>query len=161
MKWRKYFLFFFFFNFLFRIEVESIRAFLVAQTVKNVPAVQETQVWSPVQEDPLERGSATYSSILAWRVPWTEDPTEKPLAPIRVTNRYITFLFIWRNFSSLKRAKEGQKEKGDPKMIYCCHCYPFQWWLHGYHDFAKKFLTAVFLWFVLCFSLRFCLSINV
>ena len=89
------------------------------------------------------------------------DPTEKPLAPIRVTNRYITFLFIWRNFSSLKRAKEGQKEKGDPKMIYCCHCYPFQWWLHGYHDFAKKFLTAVFLWFVLWFSLRFCLSINV
>ena len=64
----------------------------------------------------------------------------KPLAPIVDTNRYITFLFIWRNFSSLKRAKEGQKEKGEPKMIYCCHCYSFQWWLHGYYDFAKKFL---------------------
>ena len=50
-------------------------ASLVAQTVKNLPPVQETWVWSPGQEDPLEKGMATHSSsILAWRIPWTKDP---------------------------------------------------------------------------------------
>ena len=43
-----------------------------AQTVKKPPAVQETQVQSLDQEDPLEKGIATYSNILAWRIPWTE-----------------------------------------------------------------------------------------
>ena len=50
------------------------RAFLVAQNVKNSPAVQETQVtWvlSLGQEDPLEEGTVTHSCILAWRIPWT------------------------------------------------------------------------------------------
>ena len=42
--------------------------------VKNLPAVQETQIQSQGQEDPLEKGMATYSSILAWRIPWTEKP---------------------------------------------------------------------------------------
>ena len=46
----------------------------MAQMVKNLPAVQETQVRSLSQEDPLEEEMATHSSILAWRVPWTEEP---------------------------------------------------------------------------------------
>ena len=46
---------------------------LVAQMVKNLPALQETQVWSLGQEDPLEKGMPTHSSILAWRIPWTEE----------------------------------------------------------------------------------------
>ena len=46
------------------------RASLVAQLVKNLPAMQETWVRSPGWEDPLEKGTATYSSILAWRIPW-------------------------------------------------------------------------------------------
>ena len=49
-------------------------ASLVVQMVKNLPAVQETQIQSQGQEDPLEKGMATYSSILAWRIPWTEKP---------------------------------------------------------------------------------------
>ena len=53
-------------------DVRSIRFYIslaiVAQTVKNLPAVQGTQVGS------LEKGMATHSSILAWRIPWTEDP---------------------------------------------------------------------------------------
>ena len=49
------------------------RASLVAQMVKNLPGVQETLVWSLGQEDPLEKGMATHSSILAWRIPWTEE----------------------------------------------------------------------------------------
>ena len=49
-------------------------ASLVAQTVKNAPALWETWIWSLGQEDPLEEGMATHSSILAWRIPWTEMP---------------------------------------------------------------------------------------
>ena len=45
----------------------------MAQTVKNPPAVQETLVRSLGGEDPLENGTATHSSILAWRTPWTEE----------------------------------------------------------------------------------------
>ena len=48
-------------------------ASLVAQMVKNLPAVQKTQVQSLGGEDPLEKGMATHSSSLAWRIPWTDD----------------------------------------------------------------------------------------
>ena len=47
---------------------------LVAQKVKRLPTMQETQVWFLGQEDPLEKEMATYSSTLAWKIPWTEDP---------------------------------------------------------------------------------------
>ena len=47
---------------------------LVAQTVKNPPAMWETQVRSLGWEDTLEKGMATQSSILAWEIPWTEEP---------------------------------------------------------------------------------------
>ena len=42
--------------------------------IKNLPAMQETQVQSLGQEDPLEKGMATHSCILAWRIPWAEEP---------------------------------------------------------------------------------------
>ena len=48
--------------------------FPVAQLVKNPPAMQETKVPPLGQEDPLEKGMATHSSILAWRILWTEEP---------------------------------------------------------------------------------------
>jgi len=44
----------------------------VGQSVKNLPAMQETQVPSLGREDPLEKGMATCSSVLAWKIPWTE-----------------------------------------------------------------------------------------
>ena len=47
---------------------------MVAQMLKNLPAMLETQVQSLGQEDPLEKGMATHSSILAWRIPRTEEP---------------------------------------------------------------------------------------
>ena len=49
-------------------------ASLAAQTVKNPPVVLETRVLSLGQEDPLEKGTVTHSSILGWRIPWTEEP---------------------------------------------------------------------------------------
>ena len=49
-------------------------ASLVAQMVKNLPAMRETRVQSLVWEAPLEKGMAAHSSILAWKIPWTEEP---------------------------------------------------------------------------------------
>ena len=49
-------------------------ASLIAQLVKNLPAMQETQVPLLGWEDPLEKEMATHSSILTWRIPWTEEP---------------------------------------------------------------------------------------
>ena len=49
-------------------------ASLMAQMAKNLPAMQETWVQFLGQEDPLEKGMATHSSILAWKIPWTEEP---------------------------------------------------------------------------------------
>ena len=58
----------------FNRESGNTQASLVAQMVKNLPAMQETQVLYLGWGDSLEKGSATYSSILAWRIPWTEGP---------------------------------------------------------------------------------------
>ena len=52
----------------------SLGASLEAQMVKNLPAMQETWVRSLGWEDPLEKGMATHSRVLAWRIPWTEEP---------------------------------------------------------------------------------------
>ena len=58
----------------FRKALHNPWAALVAQAVKNLPAVQETWVQSLGWEDSLAEGVATHSSILAWRIPWTEEP---------------------------------------------------------------------------------------
>ena len=50
-------------------------ASLVAQMVKSPPAMQKTQICSPGWKDPLQKGVAIHSSILAWRVPWTQEPS--------------------------------------------------------------------------------------
>ena len=53
---------------------EPGEAFLVTQMVKNLPAIQEKRVQALGQEDLLEKRTATHSSTLAWRIPWTEEP---------------------------------------------------------------------------------------
>ena len=55
----------------------------MAQIVKNPPAMQETQVQPLGQEDPLEEGMATHSSILAWEIPWTEEPGRLQLIEVQ------------------------------------------------------------------------------
>ena len=63
----------------------SLGAALVAQTVKNLPAMQETWVRFLDWEDPLEKGMATHSSIVVWRIPWTEEPGRlQPMGSQRV-----------------------------------------------------------------------------
>ena len=67
--------------------------------VSNLPAIQETQVWFLGQVDPLEKGMATHSSILAWRIPWTEEPGGlQSMGSKRVGHNWPHFwilLFYW------------------------------------------------------------------
>ena len=56
------------------MDYRDIWASPLAQMVRNLPAMQETWVQSPGWEDPLEKGMATHSDVLVWRIPWTEDP---------------------------------------------------------------------------------------
>ena len=58
----------------FKCYLSDIQASLVAQRLKHLPAMQETWVQSLGCEDPLEKEMATHSSMLAWRIPWTEEP---------------------------------------------------------------------------------------
>ena len=92
--------------------------FLVAQTVKNLPVMQETWVQSLGWEDPLEKGRATHSSILSWRSPWTEEPNRLQfMGSQRVgydwaTNVHIHMCVCGRwsiggNFPALKSEKLG------------------------------------------------------
>ena len=80
--------------------------------VKNLPAVQETQVQSLGQEDPLEKGMATHSSILAWKILWTEEPRGlQSMGSQRVnlaTNTHIS-----KNMSSAKAADSGQEQEAE------------------------------------------------
>ena len=63
-----------------------------AQMVRNLPAVQKTQVWSRSWEDPLEKGMAPHSSTLAWRIPWTEEPGYSPWGR-KATNTFTLLFF--------------------------------------------------------------------
>ena len=85
-------------------------ASLVTQMVNNLPAMQETWVPSLGQEDPLEKGMEIHSGILAWRIPWTEEPAGlQSLGSQRVGHYWVTFTItnpVWShlNLSHLKSA---------------------------------------------------------
>ena len=102
--------------------IGSDGASLVSQMVKSLPEMQETQVWSLGQEDPLEKGMATHCSILAWRVPWTEEPGGlQSVRSQRVRHNWATnnFTFIrsdifqvvkWQKINSEQLKKKGKKK---------------------------------------------------
>ena len=75
----------------------------VAQMVKNLPTVQETWVRSLGWEDPLKKGMETHSSILACRIPWTEEPSRlQPMGSQRVGHDWVTNTHTHRTFRRLK-----------------------------------------------------------
>ena len=77
---------------------------LVVQTVKNLPATQETWVQSLGWEHPLEKGMATHFSILAWRIPWTEEPGRlQSMGLQRVKHKWATFTYFRCCQLSLRR----------------------------------------------------------
>ena len=76
---------------------------MVAQTVKNLPAMQETQVWSLGWEDCLEKEMAIHSSIVAWRIPWTEEPGGlQSMGSHRVGHDWSDFTFTF-HFHALEK----------------------------------------------------------
>jgi len=71
-------------------------ASLVAQMVKNLPVMTNTQVWSLGREDPLEKEMETHSSNLAWRMPWIEEPGGlQSMGLQRVGHNWATFTFMF------------------------------------------------------------------
>ena len=74
----------------------------MAQTVKNLPAMWETQVRFLSWEDPLEKGMAVHSSILAWRIPWTEEPEGL---------QFIGFQRVGHIWSDLARMHAKERER--------------------------------------------------
>ena len=79
---------------------------MVAQLVKNPPAMQETLVRSLGQEHPLEKETATYSSVLAWRIRWTEDPGRPQTMGCKeldTTEQHLIFQSIMSFFHSIIR----------------------------------------------------------
>ena len=88
-----------------------MQASLVAQMVKNLPAIQETHVQSLGQEDPLEKGRATHSSIPAWRIPWTEEPERlQSLGSQRVGHDCVT------NAHKVRRNSQHDSFHPDPEV---------------------------------------------
>ena len=84
--------------------------FPVAQAIKNLPEMQETQVRSLGREGPLEKWMATNSSVLAWKIPWTEEPSRlKSMGSPRVGHDWVTDTFKI-NFS-------GQAHRSYPRTV--------------------------------------------
>ena len=72
----------------------------MAQMVKHLPTMWETRVWSLGQEDPLEKETATHSSTLAWKIPWTEEPGRlQSMGLQRVRHNWTTSLSFFQDFS--------------------------------------------------------------
>ena len=99
-------------------------ASLVAQPVKNLPAMQETRVWSLIQEDPLENNMTTHSSILAWRIPQIEERSGlRYMGPQRVWHDWVINTFtsltciythpLWRSLQVAKVRSWGFVSRGD------------------------------------------------
>ena len=104
-------------------------ASLIAQLVKNWPAVQDTQVWFLGREDPLEKEMATHSSILAWRILWTEQPGQATVHGIvRVGHdletkalppRWITKTFLSGNSKVFKVISQESWQWSDLSLCMC------------------------------------------
>ena len=79
----------------------------MAQLVKNQPAMRKT--WVQRREDPLEEGMATHSSILAWRIPWTEEPRGLQSMGSQRDGHYCFVLVTGRTYPSLQRRRGRQR----------------------------------------------------
>ena len=93
----------------------SVICSLWLQLVKNPPAMRETWVWSLGWEDPLEKGKATHSSILAWRIPWGPW-TIQSMGSQRIGYNWATFTYCWQLvdliFLSWRRTQRSQAGSG-------------------------------------------------
>ena len=95
------------------------RASLVAQRVKHLPAMWETRVQSLGREVPLEKEMATHSSILAWRIPWMEEPDG--LQSQRVWHDWASSLHLTSSKNEVARPKRKQQSAVDVSGVFA-HC---------------------------------------
>ena len=93
--------------------------------VKNMPVMQETWVWSLDQKDPLEKGMATHSSILAWRIPWTEEPGG--LQSMRSKESHTTewLALVCSSITKKKQNKTLNFEWNTQNALKCLHIHSF------------------------------------
>ena len=110
-------------------------ASLVAQRLKRLPSMQETWVWSLGREDPLEKEMATHSSILAWRIPWMEEPGGlQSTGSQRVGHDWATSLSVslmctcQSHPPSLCFVCGGDSPKPRKNNQKCRHTFPAPWW---------------------------------
>ena len=90
---------------------------MVAQTVKNLPARQETQIWSLGWEDPLEKGMVTHSSALARRIPWTEEPRMlQSIGSQRIGHNWATMVNTKIRLIIFFAAKDGEAVHSQQKQ---------------------------------------------
>ena len=107
-------------------------ASLVDQTVKNPPAMWETWVWSLDWEDPLEKGTSTHSSVLAWRVPWTEEPGSPwPHKVLDMTEQFSYTNFLKLYFSFLFMSDIDLLFSYNVH-IYLLYVFIYKFWYQGY-----------------------------
>ena len=96
--------------------IHNLSHLLLAQMVKNLPAMQGTQVRSLGWKDPLEKKMSTHSSILAWRIPWTEEPGRLQSTGLQtvghdwMTNTY-RHIYITENMAKLRSGSKGFSEE--------------------------------------------------
>ena len=98
---------------------------LVAHMVRNLPAMQETRVQSLGREDPLEKGMATHSSILAWRIPRTEEPSGLWDSKESDTTEQLTLFGAyqvaqWRRQWQLTPVLLPGESQGQRSLVGCC-----------------------------------------
>ena len=100
--------------------------FLVTQTVKNLLAMQETQIWSLGWDDPLEKAMATHSSTLAWKIPWAEEPGRlQSMGSLGVRHNWTTSLSLF-TFTHWRRKWQPTpvflpgESQGQGSLVGCC-----------------------------------------
>ena len=131
-------------------------ASLVAKLVKNTPAVRETWVRSLGWEDPLEKGKATHSSILAWRIPWTVQSMRSQ----RVRHDWVTFTFTFAwNVPLVSLVFLKRKFKSFPSLVFPILLFPS---ISLHWSLRKAFLSllailwnSAFRWVYIFFSIEF------
>ena len=137
---------------------ESIGASLVVQSVKNLPVVQETWVWSLGREDPLEKEMSTHSSILAGKNPMDRGSWRATVGHDLVTKHhttivcwvivYLVIMFIWK-CKERKRGLSWEKETSNVRFQIFCFLWDLKIETFGLVTFAKipwEFLDEACLW---------------
>ena len=105
---------------------------LVAQMVKHLPTMWKTQVRSLGWEDPLEKEMATHSSILSWRIPWTEEPGKlQSMESQRVRHDWVTSLSFFLSFFTGFWPSSTRVTQDNDSCSLGLSVWPVKWCWHG------------------------------